>query len=140
MPGKLRLDGIVAQQGVEPINGGDKIGCVRGLEDGAQAISDLTQRAEVTSVRLLLPQRVSVEEATQPVERPQGIVVRPPRIGAVHQACRMLRIRSELHGSAPDDGFRTKGTGYRATFQYERPGQTVINESNRRDRRNIYPE
>ena len=29
MPGKLRLDGIVAQQRVEPINGGDKIGCIR---------------------------------------------------------------------------------------------------------------
>jgi hypothetical protein len=90
VPGELRLNGIVAQQGVELINGGHKIGCIRGLEDAAQAMSDLTQRYEITLTRLLLPQRVSVKEAEQPVKRLQGVVARPPRIGGVHQVCRVL--------------------------------------------------
>jgi hypothetical protein len=87
---ELRLDGIVAKQRVQPINSFHKIGCIRGLENGTQAISDLTQRAEVTLTRLVLPWLMSIEETAQPVKRPQRIVARPPRIGGVHQACRVL--------------------------------------------------
>jgi hypothetical protein len=90
VPRELRLDGIVAQQGVEPIDGSHKIGCIRGLEDATQAISDLTQRDEVTLACVRLPQRVSVEEADQSIKRLQDVVAGPPWIGCVHQACRVL--------------------------------------------------